>query len=253
MKMNEIALKEITVVYELPVITFDAKPLKEQIAKITKQYANWVVKEEDISVAKGISASLNNTAKAISDKRIAIVKEIKKPIDEFESTLKELTNELKDTASSIKTQIDEFTEAEKERKRQQIISIPDWAEYMTFDEKWLNKSTSWETINNDIAVQKKLFQTNVALIMAKCELYGLNPDKYIKNLIEHQDVAAILDQIKNDHEVKQEYTATESVEEPQTAPKEIRFNFVVEIVGTKNDFDLVKAFMTNNGIKYKEI
>ena len=124
---------------------------------------------------------------------------------------------------------------------------------MTFDEKWLNKSTSWETINKDIAVQKTLFQTNVALVMAKCELYGLNPDKYVNALIGRQDVNGILNQINNDHEVKQEYTEPETIISVEEKPKEIRFNFVVEIVGTKNDFDLVKAFMTNNGIKYKEI
>jgi hypothetical protein len=250
---NEIAIKEIQVNYKLPVITFDVTPLKEQISKITKQYTDWVVKEEDISAAKDISAAMNNTAKSISDKRIAIVKEIKKPIDEFENTLKALTQELKDTASSIKTQIDEYTEAERESKRAQVKTIPDWANYMTFDEKWLNKSTSWETINKDIAVQKTLFQTNVALVMAKCELYGLNPDKYVNALIGRQDVNGILNQINNDHEVKREYTEPEPIISVEEKPKEIRFNFVVEIVGTKNDFDLVKAFMTNNGIKYKEI
>ena len=61
---NEIALKEIAVTYKLPVITFDANPLKKQVANITKQYADWVVKEEDISAAKDISAAMNNTAKA---------------------------------------------------------------------------------------------------------------------------------------------------------------------------------------------
>ena len=249
--MNEIKLRELEVTYELPVINVDVLPLKEQVSAITKQYADWVVKEEDISAAKDISAAMNNTAKSISDKRIAIVKEIKKPIDEFENTLKALTQELKDTASSIKTQIDEFTEAEKENKRKQILLLPEWADYMTFDEKWLNKTTTFASIQANLEAQKKVFQTNAELIMTKCELYGLNPDKYINKLLDREDVDIILNQIKNDNEVKKEYT------EPATVvgetPKETRFNFVVEIIGTKKDFDLVAKFMQENDISFREV
>ena len=111
--MNEIALRELQVSYDLPKITFDVAPLKEQVDTVTKQFKDWVVIEQDIAGAKDISAALNNTAKAINDKRIAIVKEIKAPIDEFENKLKSLTQQLKDTAQGIKTQIDTFIEAEK--------------------------------------------------------------------------------------------------------------------------------------------
>jgi hypothetical protein len=250
---NEIALKEIQVDYKLPVITFDVTPLKEQISKITKQYTGWVVKEEDIPAAKDVSAAMNNTAKTISDKRIAIVKAIKKPIDEFENELKSLTQELKDTVMGIKTQIDEFTEAEKENKRKQILLLPEWADYMTFDEKWLNKTTTFASIQANLEAQKKVFQTNVALVMAKCELYGLNPDKYVNALIGRQDVNGILNQINNDHEVKKEYTEPETIISVEEKPKEIRFNFVVEIVGTKKDFDLVAKFMRENDISFREV
>jgi hypothetical protein len=101
-----------------------------------------------------------------------------------------------------------------------------------------------------LEAQKKVFQTNAELIMTKCELYGLNPDKYINKLLDRADVESILNQIKNDNEVKKEYTEPEVENAPK---KETRFNFVVEIIGTKKDFDLVAKFMRENDISFREV
>ncbi|MFA6378050.1 MAG: DUF1351 domain-containing protein, partial [Acholeplasmataceae bacterium] len=65
--MNELQIVNIKVDYELPTLTYDLTPLKEQIKAIKKQYENWVVSEDDLKSAKDIVASINKVSKAISD------------------------------------------------------------------------------------------------------------------------------------------------------------------------------------------
>lgn len=252
--MNEIALKELQVSYELPKITFDVAPLQEQVDSITQQFKGWVVIEQDIAGAKDISAALNNTAKAINDKRIAIVKEIKAPIDEFENKLKSLTQQLKDTAQGIKTQIDNFVEAEKEHKRQIILTDMGWADYMVFDEKWLNKGTSRQVIEKEIEVQRKLFEANVEVIKAKCEQYGLETDKYLIKLAQKKDIIDIVELIKNDSEVKKLYSnpIQEEIKVDVRAVDD-EYNFVLEIVTTPQKLEEIKKYLSDQSVKFKEL
>lgn len=254
--MNEITLRDLQVSYDLPKITFDVAPLKEQVDTVTKQFKDWVVIEQDIAGAKDISAALNNTAKAINDKRIAIVKEIKAPIDEFENKLKSLTQQLKDTAQGIKTQIDTFIEAEKEHKRQIILTDMGWADYMTFDEKWLNKGTQRKDIEKEIEAQKMIFQANVQVVLAKCETYGLDTSKYLLKLAQKTDVQTVVELIKNDYEVKKAYvapTVETPIEKVDVKAVDDEFNFVLEIVTTPQKLEEIKKYLSDQSVKFKEL
>jgi len=63
--MNDIAIKEISVEFELPSIKYDLAPLKEQVELIKQKYSGLVIGEQDLAEAKKITAQLNKVSKEI--------------------------------------------------------------------------------------------------------------------------------------------------------------------------------------------
>lgn len=257
--MNEIALKEIQITFELPKIEYDLTALKTQIEELKTQYSNWVVQEDDLPQAKKIMASLNKSAKMISDLRIATAKQIKKPIDELEVELKAFTKDIDTLTEEIKAQVNEYEEKRKSDKHDEILALPEWvAEYMVFDESWLNKSVSIEEIKVNLARQKNDFQNNSLLITATCKALGLVPEKYYQKLVNHEEVNEIVALIQNDQAIKEQYQDIVIVEKPIEITQEDTkdsdlYTFTLKIKGTRLQLKLLKAFLEENKLEYEKL
>jgi len=256
--MNEITLRELEISYKLPTVTFDIEPLQAQINQIKKQYDGWVLKDDDVATAKKISAQINKVAKQISDKRIAIAKQIKEPITKFENDIKTLTKELETLSGKIKSQIDEFDTKQKESKRAEIKELPEWTDYMIFDESWLNKTFAIADVQKNLSAQKTNFQNNSLLIQTSCKGYGLEPEKYLEKLAHGVEINEIIKILTNDYEVKQKYATTEPI---ATAPiitiEDVAdtktYEYRLLITGTKAQLKALRQYIDDNGLKYEKI
>lgn len=257
--MNELQVTSIKVDYELPTLTYDLTPLKTQIESIKEQYKNWVVVEDDLKTAKDIVASINKVAKAISDERIVVVREIKEPITKFEDEIKLMTTDLKALSESIKSQLETYEEKRKELKKQEILSLPEFdSEYMTFDEKWLNKTCSIQDVKNDLECQKMSFNKNKGILLSVIS-DTIEVSKYVEHFKKTLDLEATIELYKNDMEVR-EKTLSEvnenTVENNEVKPQAtfnasgIKYMRSLKINATKEQIALLKEFLTKYEIEY---
>lgn len=258
--MNEIKLTQINVEYTLPTIKADLESLKQEVNRVAESYAGWIVNEEEIDVAKKTTALLNKVAKELSDKRIALAKEIKKPLDEFESEIKTLTKRLETVSGDIKAQVDTFTEQQKQSKREAILALEEWADYMLFDDRWLNKGVSLPEIKESLLAQRKVFENSCLMIQTTCNALGLEAEKYYGQLANKLPIQSIIAQIQNDSEVKQRYANAPKVEEQPKVEVKIEdvqdtntYTFRLEVSGTKLQLKALREFIDNNGLKYTKL
>lgn len=258
--MNELIVSGITVQYDLPIVKADLTPIKAQVEQIIDQYKGWVVSESDIDVAKKTTASLNKTAKALSDKRIEIEKILKQPITDFTNELKDLTKQVEAVSNDLKKQLDDYEEQRKADKRNEILASPLWASYMNFNEEWLNKSTKQKDIEADLLRQKGIFTNNCLLVEATCNGLGLSSDKYLGMLAEKREINEIIERITNDNEVRKQYATTP--QSPQQAVPTItqsdvqdtdKYTITIRLTTTKTRLKLLKEYLTENEIAYEKV
>jgi hypothetical protein len=258
--MNDLQVTSIKVDYELPTLTYDLTPLKAQIENIKKQYENWVVAEEDLKSAKDIVASINKVSKAISDERIAIVKEINKPITAFESEIKNMSKELKELAEGIKSQLETYEEKRKETKKEEILALSEYdSEYMVFDDKWLNKTYEMKDIINDLECQKMSFNKNKGILLSVIS-DTIEVSKYVEHLKKTLDLETTIQLYKNDMAVR-EKTLSEvnanTVDSDKIEPQEtfnasgIKYMRSLKINATKEQMRLLKEFLIKYEIEYE--
>ena len=260
--MNEIALVEFEIKYELPKVNYDLSELKEQVQEIKQKYDGLVLKEEDISSIKKEIAQLNKVSKAINEQKISISKEIKKPITDFESEIKEICGSIDTVSRALKDQIDVYTELKKEEKRQEILALDEWvSEYMTFDESWLAVAYTIAKVKVDLAKQKNDFQNHSLLITTTCKSLGLDEVKYLELLMKRQEIEYIVDLINNDYNIKETYSNAPTVEKVVSAPTitiedvkdEDVYTFTLQFTGTRTQLKLLKEYLNENKIKYEKV
>ena len=97
-------------------VEFNYEELKAWLTESLAKYKGRVFTDEQMPEAKQISATLGKVSKAISDQRIAIKKLYLEPFNDFESKAKELTAMCDEVRNEIKSQVDAFAEAKREKK-----------------------------------------------------------------------------------------------------------------------------------------
>lgn len=257
--MNDIT--KITVAYQLPTITADLAEIEKGVSELEEQYTGWLVNSADIPDAKKTVSSLNKTSKALSDKRIEIVKAIKSPIDAFETSIKALCKRVDAVSDTINTQLKDYETKRTQDREIEIRAFPEWVgDYMIFDPKWTNISVTDKAIKDGMNAQKQFFTNNSLLISTTCNAKGLKSDKYLSMLAQHSEVATIVQIIENDAEVKETYhnTATPSVSmPPQPIPTleeqtEV-YELTLKLTATKPQLNALKAKIIELGIQYEKI
>jgi hypothetical protein len=252
--MNEIALNKVEITYDLPQIKYDLTELNTQVDGLIEQYKGYIILDEsELPSAKKVLANLNATTKEISDMRIAIVKKIKEPLDKFEIDIKTITKKVETLSGDIKTQVSDYDTRIKERKRTEIKALPDYADYTVFNETWLNKTVPLSQVEFELAEQKKTFQAACNVIQTTCTICELDTAKYFDLLSKGTELNSIIELIKNDRAVKQQYANVSSA--PSVSPKEIIidtdsdiYTRTYKIKGTKQQLKMVYDYMQTVGV-----
>lgn len=139
------------------VIDFNFEELKEEITNKSALYKNMVYTDETIKDAKSDRALLNKFKTALEDKRKEVKKQCLEPYNQFEKQIKELVAIINEPVKLIGEQITEFEDREKAEKHEQIIELFNKAGFQSFvtleqiyDPKWLNKSVSLKSIEEEL-------------------------------------------------------------------------------------------------------
>lgn len=97
-------------VFKLPEIEFNFDALDKSLDETLDKYNNVVVTQESLPDDKKLAQELNAQAKAISNARIAKVKELAKPVDEFQVKMKALESKVLSVHKTINEQVKQFEE-----------------------------------------------------------------------------------------------------------------------------------------------
>lgn len=271
------------------VIDFNFEELKEEITNKSAFYKNMVYTDETIKDAKSDRALLNKFKTALEDKRKEVKKQCLEPYNQFEKQIKELVAIIDEPVKLIGEQITEFEDREKAEKHEQIIELFNKAGFQSFvtleqifDPKWLNKSVSLKSIEEELTNTVYRIGHDVTTINSLKEYSFEALEHYKKTLdlasaiAEGQRLADIQKRkLEHEAEVKaREELAKKQAEERAKAETEANLHEELEEVSqeepqqavevkrqwikfvallSKDDALALKEFCDNRGIEIKSI
>lgn len=138
-------------------IIWNHEEIKKAVEEKLADYRNLVYTEEQLPEAKKDRANLNKFIQALEAKRKEIKRRCLEPYEEFEAQMKEIIEIVREPVLLIDSQIKEYEEMEKTEKRAHIEALfreVGFQDFITLEkiwnEKWLNKSYSMKTIEQDM-------------------------------------------------------------------------------------------------------
>lgn len=254
-----------------PGLKFEIKnftEIKEALASILAQYKDF--KLTDYGEAKDLRARLNNAIKAFNTKKIAVKKAYMEPYEYGENQIKELIAMIDEASSVVDSQIKEYEENMKKKKREDISDL-----FATFDnprnipleklwnEKWLNAGTSAKAIEKEITAFFEKVEadiTNIETLIADEDRRAMT----VKLYVEYLDMGRAISEEKRVYElthapkpepapaqapVQEETPKEEPTTEP--APAEPVEEFYLSISGTKSQLLEVRDFLKSKGLTFK--
>jgi len=255
-----------------PGLKFEIKnftEIKEALASILAQYKDF--KLTDYGEAKDLRARLNNAAKAFNTKKIAVKKAYMEPYEYGENQIKELIAMIDEASSVVDSQIKEYEENMKKKKREDINDL-----FATFDnprhipleklwnEKWLNAGTSAKAIEKEITAFFEKVESdivNIETLVADEERRAMT----VKLYVEYLDMGRAISEEKRVYELThapkpepvpaqapvQEETPKEEEPTTEPAPTEPVEEFYLSISGTKSQLLEVRDFLKSKGLTFK--
>lgn len=292
--VNELAVK--TTEMTLPKIEFNYDELAENLEENLKKYQGLTFTESTAKDCRATITKLNKGKKLVDDYRKKIKKQLSEPIKEFEADCKKLDARFDEVISPLKEQADKFEEKRKNEKEKEVNKLVmqsieehgydvDFQQLIEFDPKWLNKSTSMKSIQEDIEAQieqiklqqqqeqlgKDLIKSHVELMNAKNDiellettyvhLAGNTETDEIKSLIE-QDAETLvqrrkeqerLERERREQEREKELAATkeETKQVEQNQEDEQLFYEVYKVTASESQLDALENFMRDEGIQFE--
>lgn len=155
---KEKPMQDLKLKTQLPAISFDFDGLKKWAEGIAAQYADVVVREEDVPEIKNEMAALNKVKDGLNKARIATKKKVSEPIAAFEAQVKELVGIIDNARSGLDEQVKAHVQKLRDQKRKEVefmieelksehdvhdLDIP-------FNDSWSTKSAAMKTTKAEI-------------------------------------------------------------------------------------------------------
>lgn len=263
-------------------LSFNFDELKVELTAQLERYKGLVITEEAIKEGKEDRAKLNKLKTAIDTRRKEIKKQWAEPYMVFENKIKEIMALIDQPIAEIDSQLNAYETKRKEERQTQIreiylLAVPDELKQLLpleriFDQRWLNKGTNLDTIdeeiskivertNNELAALRAIEPENAAAVRAKyAETLDLGKAlQYRKTL---QEAAAAL---KREEPTNNPPAAPEPAVAPQQpavdamaqqqpkASDEKLYALRLEFHLTKQQANDLKRFLADNNINYTKI
>lgn len=135
--------------------------MKQKLTDYAATYKDIVITEQTFKDDKKVRSQMRSLKKQINDRRIAIKKDINKPLDEFESNVKELTTILDNVIDPIDKGIKFYDQAVKDKKKQHVIQLVTdltdqnglTVDNIQFNNKWLNTTSTDKNVTEEVNAQ----------------------------------------------------------------------------------------------------
>jgi len=191
----------------------DFENLKTELTEKVSVYAKIVYTDETIKDAKKDRAALNKLAKAIADKRKIEKDNILERFRKFESECKELETLVTKASGNIDAQVKEYEQGVKERKKAEIVKI--WESFnveeveldLFFNDKWLNATTSLETVKKEIESLINGYKANLEAL--KTLPFAFEAQEYYKKTL---NLAQAIQRSKEMEEIQRKKEEKERLE-----------------------------------------
>ena len=188
--MNELTLQQANVkpaLVDVPGID----ELDKYVDSMLETYKKTPVSPETLAQAKQARTDLNKAYKGLGDTRKKIASQVAGNWPETETRIKEIEKKIQKVSDeTLKPQIDDVIEAEKQSRKQLILSeiekisseygMP--AENIVFDDKWLNKTAKWNATEaavrgqfDALKQQAELIELQAQQITSHAEQLGIDP------------------------------------------------------------------------------
>ena len=185
--------------------------MKSSVDAINTEFTKYDVDTNNFKSAKEARARLNKLAKALNDKKIAIVKEADKPVLVFKNQIKDLLDEIGQASDHIGDQIKVFEEnAKKQREANINADIKKRCKEANVDPskieintKWYNKSEPYATYEKEVNQQidiltkeKEQLAENIKVVTAKADELGLPYQHWVEQL-NNSSLSNVLSEMDN--------------------------------------------------------
>lgn len=228
--------------------------LKSMVESTLTKYSGLVLTEDNKKDIKTTKAELNKVAKALNDERISVKKEFIKPLDVFESQVKEITDLIKDVVNSLDVQVKASEDSEKKQKEDVLRKyfnthiIEKKLDFITFEDVQLNVTLS----ASESALRK---QIDTYILKVENDLEEIetdsNKDRLLIKYRLNKDIQ------KSRIELNREIQESQKILKPSEPVKafiieaEETFDFNFTVTATINDIKKLRQFMDSNNIQYK--
>lgn len=252
--MHELAEMQLSQIVVTPgAIQFnDFEQLKDQALELSEQINNVQVTEDTVQASKKMLAAVNGRIKELESRRIGIKNEMLEPYKIFESQVKEIVEIVKGADKTVRDQVKNLEEAEREAKAVTIAElyekrIPSYSfgEWFTVKDfikpSHLNKSTSMKKIEEELVQWMEKVEADIKLI-------NLSPNSVdvLAEYTESQDVVLAMTV------VSERLARKQAIAEQKKAVQKVSGNVAhIITIEDEKDFKLVQMFMQQNNIKYK--
>lgn len=253
-----------------PKITNNMAKIKKNAIAICEFYKKLVITDDMVADIKKDRANINKMIDEVKKKRIATIKEFKKPIEEFELLAKETEKILTKASDTCKISIDKYENEIKKAKENslknyfnELISAKN-IDFVNFERIDLNITLSASEkslreqindfvtrIDNDLAIISTM--ANRVEILAEYKIF-LDVKQAIQTVEERNKRIEFEKQRQAENEARKQAEKEHIEEIKSIIPKqkiEQQFKMTFTVKGTKIQLQQIKNYLETLGVEYE--
>lgn len=248
--MNELTTN-VTVDYQVGKLELkNADVLKNAINEVADKYKDLIITDDTVKQDKKTKVELNGLLKQLEEQRKNYKKQYQQPLKEFEASIKEIEEPLSQVIDNLKDQLNDYDERAAKAKEAEIRSfikevceghMAD-AENIAINQKWLNKSTSKKTWQDEAMQAIKLEdaealrrEQDTMTVIKFAEKFGVNPDAYLYQLKNGSSAVEVAERMEQD--VKREQARQEAKKAQEEAEKQAKAERTKEVGNKRVDIE----------------
>lgn len=264
---------EVKIPKDMPKVEHNLDKLKMYALNLNDFYSRLVIQEKDKKDAEEEKAKLNKLIDSVKRLRIDNVKEYKKPIEDFETTAKEVEKILNEAVGTISNSLDIFENKRKQEKLDKVITpLINNAISLAFmqgylidpariesDKRWFNKTYKDEDIEKDIQAQideiireEDTLRQGIEVIKSNIAMSNndkLNEEMYIERFKFNRDLTSVLNDIARDNNVPHGTSTQEVVGNTNIWNNTIEAALQVSFRGNAEQIAKIRAYAKEIGME----
>jgi hypothetical protein len=228
------------------------KNIKKQALQLAEDIKTVEVNDENLKQSKKLLAAVNKRCKELDDERIRIKKMMLEPYQDFEDQVKEIVNIVKDADATVRQQVKNLEEMERQEKKDALLDIFNQrkalytlGDLIPFNDflqpKHLNKTASIEKVEEEMVAFLERTEKDVKVLQKMPDLQA-----HVAAYLKSYDLADAMNQVQGENERRQQIEASKAAAKVKKEVQAFQFT-----IFSSKDKMLVEMFMKQNEIKFE--